>query len=142
MLSVIDAYILLAIGIALIGLEALITSFVIIWFGVGFVATALLSFGIAYEDGIWQLATAALISLVLLFTLRKTVLEAFLKSKGELSDNFLNEEGFGEIKHQKVFYKGTYWEIEGPLSSSDFEEGEKIKVLKTFKNSATVEKLS
>ena len=101
-LSVIDPYILLAIGVALITFEAVIVSFVLVWFGVGFVLTAFISYIYVFDDGIWQIATASLISLILLLLLRKKVLESFLKSKKDISDNFLDEKGIGEIKNSKV----------------------------------------
>ena len=77
-LDVIDPFILLAIGIALIAFEALIASFILIWFGVGFVVIAIVSSMYMFSDGIWQIAAASIISLLLLFLLRKKVLEKFL----------------------------------------------------------------
>ena len=139
-LSVIDPYILLAIGVALITFEAVIVSFVLVWFGVGFVLTALISYIYIFGDGIWQIATASLISLILLLLLRKKVLESFLKSKKDISDNFLDEKGIGEIKNSKVFYKATYWDIDSKIDEKEFVEGEKVVVLKTHKNHATIEK--
>ena len=61
-------------------------------------------------------------------------------SKDEISDDFFNERGIGEIKNSKVFYKGTYWKIDSKIKIDSFEEGEKVVVLKTFKNSATIQK--
>lgn len=138
--SVIDPYILLAIGVALIALEAVIASFVLIWFGIGFVLTALLSYFLAFNDGIWQIATASIISLILLLMLRKKALESFLKSKKDISDNFFDEKGIGEIRNSKVFYKATYWDIDSKLDEKEFVDGEKVVVLKTHKNKATIEK--
>lgn len=139
-LSVIDPYILLAIGVALIALEAVIASFVLVWFGIGFVLTALLSYFLAFNDGIWQIATASIISLILLLMLRKKALESFLKSKKDISDNFFDEKGIGEIRNSKVFYKATYWDIDSKLDEKEFLDGEKVVVLKTHKNKATIEK--
>jgi membrane protein implicated in regulation of membrane protease activity len=139
-LSVIDVYILLAIGVALIAFEAVITSFILIWFGIGFVITAMVSYVYPFSDGIWQIATASIISLLLLFLLRKKLLESFLKSKRNISDNFLDEKGIGEIRNSKVFYKATYWDIDSKLDEKEFVEGEKVIVLKTHKNHATIEK--
>ena len=139
-LSVIDPYILLAIGVALIALEAVIASFVLIWFGIGFVLTALLSYFLAFNDGIWQIATASIISLILLLMLRKKALESFLKSKKDISDNFFDEKGIGEIRDSKVFYKATYWDIDSKLDEKEFVDGEKVVVLKTHKNKASIEK--
>ena len=138
--SVIDPYILLAIGVALIALEAVIASFVLIWFGIGFVLTALLSYFLAFNDGIWQIATASIISLILLLMLRKKALESFLKSKKDISDNFFDEKGIGEIRDSKVFYKATYWDIDSKLDEKEFVDGEKVVVLKTHKNKASIEK--
>ena len=140
MLSVFDPYILLAIGVALIALEAVITSFILIWFGIGFIITAAISYLYPFSDGVWQLATASVISLILLFLLRKKVLESFLKSQKNISDNFLDEKGIGEIKNSMVLYKGTYWQIDSKFEDKEFNEGEKVIVLKTFRNHATIEK--
>lgn len=140
LLDVINPYILLGIGVVLIGLEAVIASFILIWFGLGFVITAFLSMYIDFSDGVWQLGVVAIISLLFIVLLRKKLLEKLLASKENISDNFLEEGGYGEIKNSKVFFKGTYWEIDAALDESKFEEGEKIIVKKTFKNYATIEK--
>lgn len=140
MLSVIDPYILLAIGILFVAFEAMLGSFVIIWFGIGFGITAFISNFYTFSDGIWQLATVSFISILLLVFFRKKVLETVLKSKTEISDDFLNERGIGEIKNSKVFYKGTYWEIDSENKTDNFEEGEKVVVLKTSKNTASIQK--
>ena len=139
-LSVIDPYILLAIGVALIAFEALIASFVLIWFGFGFILTALISYVYIFSDGLWQIAIASIFSLILLLLFRKKALESFLKSKKDISDNFLDEKGIGEIKNSKVFYKATYWDIDSTIDEKEFVEGEKVIVLKTHKNHATIEK--
>lgn len=140
MLNVIDPYILLAIGVALVALEALIASFIVIWFGIGFLIVAIISFFFIFSAGVWQLATISLISIFLILFLRKKVVDTFSKSKIEVSDDFLNEKGIGEIKNSKVFYKGTYWEIDSNLDEKEFFEGEKVLVLKTSKNMALIEK--
>lgn len=140
MLSLFDPYILLAIGILFIAFEAILGSFVIIWFGIGFGITAFISNFYTFPDGIWQLATVSFISTILLLIFRKKVLETIFKSKTEISDDFFNERGIGEIKNSKVFYKGTYWEIDSEIKTDSFEEDEKVVVLKTFKNSATIQK--
>lgn len=139
-LSVIDPYILLAIGVALIAFEAVIASFVLIWFGFGFILTALISYIYIFSDGLWQIAIASIFSLILLLLFRKKALESFLKSKKDISDNFFDEKGIGEIKNSKVLYKATYWDIDSSIDEKEFVEGEKVVVLKTFKNKATIEK--
>ena len=140
MLSAVDPYILLAIGVALVALEALIASFILIWFGISFIIVAVISYFVVFSGAVWQLATVSLISIILILVWRKKVVEIFLKSKVEVSDDYLNEKGIGEIKNSKVFYKGTYWDIDSQLDEKEFIEGEKVEVLKTFKNKATIEK--
>ncbi|WP_072680643.1 NfeD family protein [Arcobacter sp. LA11] len=140
LLDIIDPYLLLGIGVVLIGLEAIITSFILIWFGLGFLIVALISMGYEFSDGIWQLGAVAIISLVFIVLLRKKVLEKFLSSDENITDNFLEEGGIGEIKNSKVFFKGTYWEIDSSLNNNEFEENEKVTVIKTYKNSAKIEK--
>ena len=140
MLSIFDPYVLLGIGVILIAFEAIITSFILIWFGIGFIITALISYVYVFNDGVWQLAVASFISVLLLVLLRKKAFEKFLQSDEKISDNFLDEKGFGEIKNQKVYYKGTYWQIDGSIDESKFNEGEKVIVTKTHKNSATISK--
>ena len=140
LLDVINPYILLGIGIVLIALEAIIVSFVLIWFGLGFLITALISFIFDYSDGMWQLGTVAIISLFFIVLLRKKVLEKFLKSEEDINDNFLDEKGIGQIKDSKVFYKGTYWEVEFAKDEFKLEENQKVDVLKTYKNLAVIKK--
>ncbi|MCP4969989.1 MAG: nodulation efficiency protein D [Arcobacter sp.] len=139
LLDIINPYILLGIGVVLIGLEAVIASFILIWFGLGFIITAILSMYFDFSDGIWQLGVVAIISMSFILLFRKRVLEKFLSSEKNINDNFLEEGGYGEIKNQKVFFKGTYWEIDGSLDANKFKEGQKVIVKKTFKNFAFIE---
>lgn len=136
----IEPYILLSIGITLIALEAVIASFIVIWFGFGFVLVAFISFFYVYSNVIWQLATVSIFSMILIFAFRNKFMKKFLESKVKVSDDFFNEEGIGEIKNSKVFYKGTYWEIDPNININDFQENEKIIVLKTSKNVAFIKK--
>ena len=140
MFSVIDPYILLGIGVVLIAFEAIITSFILIWFGIGFVLTALISYFYPFDDGLWQLAIVSFISILLLVILRKKTFKKFLSSSEKITNEFLIEKVIGQIKNEIVFYKVTYWEIDGEIDESIFSEGEKVVVTKTFKNFATIEK--
>lgn len=140
-LNVLSVFNLLAIGVLLIAFEVFSTTFVALWFGIGFVLTAVISIFYEFNDGIWQIVCACIISLILLFLLRKKIISKFLKPEFELKDNFLNEEGIGEIKNSKVFFKGTYWEINKKINEHKFIEGEKVKIIKTKKNFAVIEKI-
>ena len=48
-----------------IALETFIGSFVVIWFGLGFIITAGISYFYEFSDGIWEIATVSIISLLL-----------------------------------------------------------------------------
>ena len=82
----------------------------------------------------------SLISMVLIFAFRNKFMKKTLESQIKVSDDFFNEEGIGEIKNSKVFYKGTYWEIDPNINKDDFKEDEKIIVSKIFKNNVTIKK--
>lgn len=138
-LSVITPEYLIAAGVALIAIEAVVFSFVVFWFGLATVIVGVLSYLFSFNDGLHQLVAIALIAMVLLITLRAKVLERFMKAKGkDHDDDFLNEEGEGIIENGKVYFKATYWKID---SSESFEEGEKVKVLSTKGASAKVLKI-
>lgn len=140
LLELINPYILLGIGVVLIGLEAIVTSFILVWFGLGFIITAFISMNYNFSDGIWQLGIVAFISLLFIVLLRKKALEKFLNSQEEITDNFLEEGGVGEIKNGKVFYKGTFWEIDPRSEEFNYTEGEKVIVIKAHKNTAIIHK--
>lgn len=141
LLEVINPYVLLGIGVVLIGLEAIVSSFILIWFGLGFLITALISVAYNFTDGVWQLGIVSIISLLFIVFLRKKTLEKFLQSKEKITDNFLEGSGIGTIKNDKVFFKGTYWEIDPSSEEFEYEEGQKVTVLKTSKNYAMIEKI-
>lgn len=139
-LNVIDVYWLLGIGILLLGLEATISSFMLIWFGIGFIITAIVTIFYEFSDGIWQLSLVAILSIFQVIILRKKMLEKFLRSEENIDDNFFNEEGIGEIRNTKVFYKGTYWEQEPEVLNENFEDGEKVLVKRIYRNIAIIKK--
>lgn len=141
MIDLISPLILIAVGIGLIALEALLFSFIVFWFGMATIIVGLLSYLNIFEDGLWQLSTIAILSMLLLFTMRSKALQLFLKSKDqEYNDNFLNEEGVGVIKESNVYYKATNWRID-PMNKDEFKEGEQVHVLSVKKGIATIKKL-
>ncbi|QKF59310.1 NfeD family protein [Aliarcobacter lanthieri] len=139
-LSAFDFYILFAMAIILITLEIFLYSFVVIWFALGFVIVGFISLFYHFESAIWQLAIVSIISLIFLFLYRKKLLIRFAKSQRVVKDNFFDEKGIGEIKNSKVFYKGTFWEIDSSLNENDFIEREKVEVLKISNNQALIKK--
>ena len=135
----ISSVVLIGIGIALIGIEALLASFFLLWFGIGFIIVGGVHLGVPFSDGAYQIAAATCIAMVLLFVLKAKVKSLFAKNEKEIKDDFLNEAGEGVIKEGMVFYKGTLWEY--TPKSLHVKEGMTVKVLATKGNVATIELL-
>ncbi|WP_236861376.1 NfeD family protein [Campylobacter sp. RM16192] len=112
----------------LIVAELLIGSFFIMFFGLGFLIVGIFGF---FIEMLWyhQILLVAIISIILLFTLKKPIEEKFYNSKNEVKDDFLNESGIGEVKEGKVYFKGTLWNYDGEL-----KEGDKVQVIGTKVN--------
>lgn len=137
-----DFYTLFALGVVLIALEVFVASFVVIWFGLGFLLVSFVELVFPINDIVWQICFVAILSLIFLFLFRKKVLKRFSKAQKEIKDDFLNESGYGEVKNGKIFYKGTFWEFEGDLDEKEFQNGEKIFVEKTKNNIAYIKKFN
>lgn len=133
--------ILIGAGIALIALEAVVLSFVVVWFGIASILIGCLSYFILFNDGIWQLAVISVIALLLLLVLRTSAMTNFLKPKDEeYHDNFFDEKGIGVIKNGKVYYKATYWDIEYSIEN-EITENEKVEVLSIKGSTAIIKKI-
>lgn len=124
----ISPFLVLAFGVLLIAAELLIGSFFIMFFGMGFLIVGIFGF---FIDMLWyhQILIAAIISVILLFTLKKHIKEKFYNSKDEIKDDFLNESGEGEVREGMVYFKGTLWRYDGEL-----KEGQKVQIIGTRGN--------
>ncbi len=129
MVSGVGFFTLLSIGLALLALEALFFTFIIMWFGIGFLLVAFLELIFPLGNLYIQVALASVVSLLFLILFRKKLLKKFSTPQKEIKDDFFNEAGVGEIKNSKVFYKGTFWELDDSVDSSLYSEGDKVKVL-------------
>ena len=130
-MEVIDWYYLLAIGIVLIGIEALFFSFFLIWIGIGFLLVAVLSYFGLYENGIAQIATACAIGLALVFALRKWSMDMLNKTQGNTEER-AHIRGTGTISNGMVEMDGTYWHSDDDLSG--FTDGDKVEVINVVNN--------
>ncbi len=134
-----EYYLLFAIGLILIALEVFIYSFVVIWFGLGFFIVGFLSLFFSFDELNYQLITICIISILLLFLFRNSLKKRFFRTSKNIPDNFLNSSGVGEFKQGKIFYKGTFWELDPNFDSTKLVENQKIKVLKVEQNIAFVD---
>lgn len=130
--------ILFGLGFGLIALEVLLGSFFVLWFGLGFLIVGLVHWVYPFSDGLWQLISVAVISAILLILFYKRLKKFIKKSEKEIKQDFLNEQGYGVYKEGMIDYKGTMWKFEPSL---DLNENERVRVLKTHKSTAFIEKL-
>lgn len=138
--SAMEFYTLIALGILLLAFEVFVTSFVIVWFALGFILVGFISLFYGFENILWQLILISVLSMFLLILFRKKALKRFSKSEKDISDNFFNEKGIGEFKLGQIFYKGTFWQIEPSFDIKNLSENEKVKVLKIENNLIYIEK--
>lgn len=125
--------IFLIVGICLMLAELMFGSFYLLFCGLGFLATGILSFFIDF-NWYFGLTLSAFFSLVLIFILKKP----FKKSqKNKINDDFLNECGFGVIKNDMVYFKGTFWHFDEGLKSK-LNDGDRVEILSTKDNFAVI----
>ncbi len=133
----IDWAYLLAIGIILIGFEALLFSFFLVWIGIGFVVVALLTYLGLFESGYAQIAVAVSIGLVLLFTLRKWSMNLVHQTEDDTEEK-IHQSGVGIIEGGMIKMDGTYWQSDDDLSR--YKEGDRVEVLDIVNNKAKLAK--
>jgi membrane protein implicated in regulation of membrane protease activity len=130
--------VLLGLGIVLIGVEALMPGFIVIWFGLGFIITSILTLFVPFENGLYQLASVATIGALGVVFLRRFVQESLNKTTPKSMDDFLNVQGVGVITDEGMLkYKGTLWRYRG---EGDFAAGEEVNVVSVDGNVALIEK--
>lgn len=132
-MEVIDWAYLLAFGIILIGLEALIFSFFLIWIGIGFVIVAAMTYFGFFESGTAQIAVAVSIGLVLLLALRKWSMNLINKTQDSTEEK-IHKSGVGVIDGGMIKMDGTYWQSDDDLSQ--YKDGDKVEVLDIVNNKA------
>lgn len=132
-MEVIDWSYLLAIGIVMIGLEALVFSFFLVWLGVGFVIVAGLSYFGMFDSGTAQIATSVSIGLVLVLALRKWSMNMISKSQDDTEEK-PHKSGVGVVDKGMIKMDGTFWQCDDDLSA--YKDGDKVDVVDVVNNRA------
>ena len=132
-MEVIDWAYLLAFGIVLIGLEALIVSFFLVWIGIGFVVVAAMTYFGLFESGTAQIAVAVSIGLVLLLAPRKWSMNLVNKTQDNTEEK-IHKSGVGVIDGGMIKMDGTYWQSDDDLSQ--YKDGDRVEVLDIVNNKA------
>ena len=136
-MEVIDWAYLLAIGIVLIGMEALIFSFVLLWIGIGFIVVSGFTYFGLFESGYAQIAVAVSIGLVLVLVLRKWSMTLINKSEDDTEEQ-IHKSGVGVIDGGMIKMDGTYWQSDDDLSQ--YKDGDRVEVLDIVNNKAKLAK--
>jgi membrane protein implicated in regulation of membrane protease activity len=130
-LSHIEIWVIL--GVALLVIEIFSVSFFAIFFGVGALVTALITYFGLTTEVVPQIITFLAVSIGALLVFRKQILESFSK-KGEQYSELLNEKAKVSVAipakgEGKVFYRGADW-IAGALSESAIDKGATVLIRK------------
>jgi len=136
-MEVISTSYLLAIGILLIGLEALIFSFVLFFIGIGFIVTGIISQVYVFDDGIVQIATAFVIALSSAYLFRQKLLDKISKTSEE-KEQRAHVCGTGIIEDGMIKFDGTYWKTLDDISS--YKDGEQIEIIDVINNMVVTKK--
>lgn len=134
LLALIPNWILISLGVVLIGMEVFLGVFVLLWFGLGFVIVGMLGFFTDFVYGEYQLIFAFAIGIALLAAFRRRVMERFPAAEQVLSTYQAGE--YGKVSMHEgqwmIFYKGTHWVIANPQPG--LVEGENALVAKIESN--------
>ena len=134
-METIEYFYLLAFGIILIGLEALIFSFFLIWLGLGFIIVSILTYFNLFDSGNIQIAFAFGSGLLLLLILRKPIM-SYIQTSANSEEEKIHQSGIGIVDNGMIKMDGTYWNCDEDLSQ--FKEGERVEVVDIIKNKAII----
>ena len=129
---------LIAIGIALIGLEALLFSFVAFFLGLGFIAVGFINMFYPFSNLLEQIAFAFGIALILAFLLRKPLMQ-YLSRSQEKEKPTLKTKGIGIIEDGMIRFEGTYWNTLDDIS--DLPNNTKVEVIDIVDNKVKIKPL-
>jgi len=140
-IDVIPAWIMVTIGLGLLGIELLIGSFVILFFGIGFILIGVVGFFWQWPSGEIQILVGMLLSVFLTFVLRKPMMNGM--SKEDLPLETMQGGDTGEIVEHggelRVMYKGTTWAFKN-TGTDEIEAGDEVLVEKLHNNLAFIKK--
>jgi len=128
-LPIIPAWIMLTIGMALLGIELLIGSFVVMFFGIAFILVGGTGFFFEWSSGEVQLLFAVLLGGVLTFALRGLLMNGM--DKEDMPLETMQAGDLGQIVNHggelRVMYKGTTWTFKS-VDSKDVKAGDEVRV--------------
>ena len=141
-IEVIPAWIMLTIGVALLGFELLIGTFVILFFGIAFVVIGVVGFFMTWPSGEIQILVAMLLSGLLVFLLRPIMVKGL--QKDDLPLETMQTGDIGQVVSHggelRMMYKGTTWAFKVE-DQAEVAVGEDVLVEKLHNNVAVIRKV-
>ncbi|MEA3228577.1 MAG: hypothetical protein U9P38_05825 [Campylobacterota bacterium] len=128
---------LLALGILLIGLEAIIFSFILFFFGVGFIIVSGISCFYSFDNGLSQIAVAFVFALILAFLLRDYFLNKLSAPNDEVEQR-THISGFGYVAEDSIKFDGTYWKTLDNLEP--YKDGDRVEIIDVVDNMVVLKK--
>ncbi|SHO81151.1 nodulation efficiency protein D (NfeD) [hydrothermal vent metagenome] len=119
----------------LIGLEALIFSFVLFFFGVGVIFVAIISYFYTFDNAIIQLALSFIIAILGAYLFRNRLLDKISKPSQEKEER-RHISGVGYIDEDMVKFDGTYWRCDDDLSR--YKNGDRVEVIDVVDNKVII----
>ena len=137
MIETIATYYLLALGILLIGLEALTFTFVLFFLGIGFILVSLISYFYMFDNGAIQVASAFVLALIFALILRKTLMKKLLKPKLDKEER-AHVSGVGFVEDGSIKFDGTYWKTLDDISK--YKNGDEVQIVDVINNMVVIKK--
>ena len=140
-LPVIPAWIMLTIGVVLLGLELLSGAFVILFFGMAFLVVGYSGFVMNWPAGEYQILAVAVLGGILTYLLRGYFMRGMSKEDLPLETMQVGESG-KIVDHggqQRLLYKGTTWAFKN-TGDDVVVTGDEVMVVELKNNVALVSK--
>jgi membrane protein implicated in regulation of membrane protease activity len=126
---------LISIGFLLIGAEILLYSFYILWFGISAIVVGVASNFFQFENIYQQIFAVSIIALLLLFFLKRKVVEVITEPREELEEE---RPKIGKIVGNRVSFDGTIWSY---TSEDQFSDGDSVQIVSKRGNSLEIKKV-
>ncbi|MGM0541361.1 MAG: NfeD family protein [Pseudomonadota bacterium] len=140
-LPIIPAWVMLTLGILLLGTELLSATFVMLFFGIAFILVGLVGFFVSWPSGEVQLLLTMVLGGILTFVLRGFFMQGMRKEELPLETMQVGDTGIivENDGHLRVDYKGTTW---GFKKRGDFEikTGDEVLIEELKNNVAFIQK--
>lgn len=140
-IPIIPAWIMLSVGFALLSIELITGTFIMLFFGLAFITVGASGFFMSWLSGEFQLLVAMLLGGLLTFGFRR-----FFRRSMSQEDMPLETLQTGDTGHivghggaLRVMYKGTSWSFKN-LDGFELSEGDEVMVEKLKNNMAYVKK--